>query len=51
MREYYESNADFKAYVDAYCKCYGVVVEEALKHEIVRQVYLFYREAWDDYSK
>ncbi len=44
MKEFYNTNADFKLYVDRHCKQYGVVVVEALTHEIVRQVYLYYLE-------
>ena len=48
MIEFYNSNADFKLYVDRHCKQYGVVVVEALKHEIVRQVYLHYLEVQNE---
>lgn len=44
MMELYNSNADFKRYVDRYCKTYGLTVEEALEHEIVKQVAAQYRE-------
>ena len=44
MREFYDRNADFKMYVDRYCNQYGLSVDEALEHEIVRQVYLYYTE-------
>lgn len=44
MRELYNSNADFKRYVDRYCKTYGLTVEEALEHELVKQVAAQYRE-------
>lgn len=47
MKEYYESNTDFKRYVDRHCRTYGCAVEEALSHEIVRQVYLSYLESSD----
>lgn len=42
MEEFYNNNSDFKRYVDKYCKQYGLSVEEALQHEIVKQVYLQY---------
>ena len=29
MEEFYNSNADFKDYVDKYCKKHGCTVEEA----------------------
>lgn len=44
MMEFYNSNADFKRYVDRYCKTYGLTVEEALEHELVKQVAAQYRE-------
>ena len=44
MREFYERNADFKMYVDRYCKQYGLTVDEDLDHEIVKQVAAQYRE-------
>lgn len=44
MKEFYNNNADFKAYVDAYCKQYKIDVSEALTHAIVREVYLYYKE-------
>lgn len=40
----YQYNKRFRDYVDKYCKTYNVTVEEALKHEIVRQAYLYYTE-------
>ena len=47
MREFYDRNADFKTYVDRYCKQYGLTVEEALEHEIVKQVAVQYKESED----
>lgn len=44
MREFYNHNEDFKMYVDRYCNQYGLTVEEALEHEIVKQVAAQYRE-------
>ena len=44
MREFYDRNADFKRYVDRYCKTYVLTVDEALEHEIVKQVAAQYRE-------
>ena len=44
MREFYDRNADFKMYVDRYCKTYGLTVEEALEHELVMQVAEQYKE-------
>jgi uncharacterized FlaG/YvyC family protein len=40
----YKNNADFKLYVDRYCNTYHISVDEALTHEVVRQVYLYYTE-------
>lgn len=53
MNEFYNSNSDFKEYVDKYCLSRRVSVEEALTHELVRQVYLMYteKEAPDDKGK
>ena len=47
MREFYDRNADFKMYVDRYCKQYGLTVDEALEHEIVKQVAAKYKESED----
>ena len=44
MREFYDRNADFKMYVDRYCKQYGLTVDEALEHEIVKSVAAQYME-------
>ena len=44
MMEFYNHNEDFKMYVDRYCKQYGLTVDEALEHEIVKQVAAQYRE-------
>ena len=42
--EFYNHNEDFKRYVDRYCKQYGLTVDEALEHEIVKSVAEQYRE-------
>ena len=42
MSEAYRINTDFREYVDRYCKTYGITVDEALTHELVRQVGLMY---------
>lgn len=47
MREFYNRNADFKRYVDHYCKQYGLTVDEALEHEIVKSVAAQYKESED----
>lgn len=44
MNELYNTNADFKHYVDRYCKQYGVTVDEALEHELVKSVAEQYKE-------
>ena len=44
MMECYNHNEDFKMYVDRYCNQYGLTVDEALEHEIVKQVAAQYRE-------
>ena len=44
MMEFYNHNEDFKMYVDRYCNQYGLTVEEALEHELVKQVAAQYRE-------
>lgn len=42
MKELYESNLNFREYVDKYCDTYGIAVEEALEHELVKQVGQYY---------
>lgn len=44
MNDFYNRNADFKSYVDRYCKQYGLTVDEALEHELVKRVAAQYRE-------
>ena len=48
IREFYNSNADFRNYVDLYSAHYtqglSISIDEALSHEIVRQVYKRYKE-------
>ena len=44
MENEYRYNKRFREYVDRYCERYNYTVEEALKHEAVRQVYLYYTE-------
>lgn len=38
MKEFYESNADFRKYGNRYCKTYNLSVEEALQHALVIEV-------------
>lgn len=40
----YRFNKNFRRYVDKYAEKHGITAEEALKHEIVRQVWLQYTE-------
>ena len=40
----YIHNSKFRKYVDKYCTAHDITVEEALQHELVRQVYLYYTE-------
>ena len=47
MYDFYYRNADFKTYVDRYCKQYGLTVDEALEHEIVKSVAEQYKESED----
>ena len=48
MREFCNSNADFRNYVDLYSAHYtqglSISIDEALSHEIVRQVCKQYKE-------
>jgi len=46
--EAYNTNQDFKEYVDRYCNKHKVTVEEALTHAIVRAVEEDYRERMED---
>lgn len=40
---FYNENANFKTYVDKYCKKHRTTPEIALKHKIVQEVYLYYK--------
>lgn len=44
LKNEYRHNKKFRQYVDKYCAQRKITVDEALKHEIVRQVYLSYTE-------
>ena len=48
IHEFYNSNADFRNYVDLYSAHYtqglSISIDDALSHEIVRQVYERYKE-------
>ena len=43
MEEFYNTNEDFKEYVDRYCEMRGFTVQEALKHALIRVVYEHYK--------
>lgn len=40
----YRHNKKFRQYVDKYCAQNKISVNEALSHELVRQVYLYYTD-------
>ena len=40
----YRHNQKFREYVDKYCKKHKCTVDEALRHELVRQVCLRYTD-------
>jgi hypothetical protein len=42
--EAYNTNQDFKEYVDRYCNKHKVTVEEALNHALVQEVGKMYKE-------
>lgn len=42
--EFYETNADFKEYLDKYCTKHNLTVAEACKHLIVRITANYYKE-------
>lgn len=44
MDELYNSNKDFRDYVDRYCKAYRCTKEEAFEHVLVQMVGKQYRE-------
>lgn len=44
IRDFYNSNIDFRGYVDRFCKTYDLSVDEALQHSTVREVAEYYRE-------
>ena len=44
MNELYNTNADFRRYVDRYASKHNISVEEALEHKIVKQEAEQYRE-------
>lgn len=42
--ELYNTNKDFRTYVDRYCKKHQIPVEEAVQHELVKEVGKMYME-------
>ena len=44
VKNEYMFSSKFRQYVDKYCVQHKITVDEALKHEIVRQVCLQYTE-------
>lgn len=44
LRNEYRHNSEFRIYVDKYCAQCGITLNEALKHELIRQAYLYYTE-------
>lgn len=48
MRKFYNSNKDFKDYVDKYCRTYGLTVDEALTHALVKEVKDYYEKRGED---
>jgi hypothetical protein len=41
MKNYYNTNPEFKEYVDRYAKKHGISVDEALTHKIVKEFYKY----------
>lgn len=44
LREYYDSNYDFKSYVDRYCTKHHISLDVALTHKEIKEVALYYKE-------
>ncbi len=44
MRELYNTNPDFKAYVDKYCIKHNITVDQALEHYLVKDAAEYYLE-------
>ena len=44
VKNEYRHNQKFREYVDRYSDQRGISVDEALKHELVKQVYLYYTD-------
>lgn len=50
MKEFYDKNADFRDYVNSYCKQYKISVAEALQHAIIKEVAQYKKELSGDKS-
>lgn len=44
MKQFYDTNIDFRNYVNKYCNKHKLTVDEALTHSLVRAAYMYYRE-------
>lgn len=44
MKEFYISNADFRDFVNSYCKKHKISIDEALQHSIVKEVAQYKKE-------
>lgn len=47
MKELYESNNDFKKYVDKYCIKHKIDRETAFEHSVIRNAFEYYKHAND----
>ena len=43
MKEFYDKDADFRDFVNSYCKKHKISIEEALQHAIVQEVANYYK--------
>lgn len=48
IKSFYYNNPDFKTYVDKYARDHNISTEEALSHELVKLVYLHYKEGGNE---
>ena len=46
MRELYDTNPDFKAYVDKYCIKHNITVDQALEHYLIKDAAEYYHGGW-----
>lgn len=44
MKQFYESNSDFRDYVEKFRRDRDLTVDEALQHASVREAEMYYRE-------